>query len=629
MLRRIFCCLPLSLLLLALTACGGGTTSAPKANGSGDKPPIGAPLYKFVVAAVADTAPPSGLAADPIVIAECRLGPTNEGKQDVPSRYDGVLDVIEIKESEYVKKGQLLAKLDCRQAAADLDSKKAKVVAAKKTEDTLLGEYERDRAVAASKSLSQAELAVSKLRWQRAISDTQVAEAEREISKVALDLYELRSASPGIVRSIFKRKGESVKNLETVMQIYNVDRLRVEGLTPQHNLYYLRVGDKVTLEPTQPLRAQETLGAHFGEVTAVAVSNDLKNPTIVSASDDKSVLVWDRASGRRKAYLHPQPVRALACTPPGAAATLCLSGAADGKARIYDLASDSDQPLRVLKGQHRGPITAVAFSPDGSFCATGGEDREIRVWDVATGEQRYALPITHRGAITSLHFTPSRPPTMEVQLISAGKGNNALCIWTLGTNGARLDRTIDRRSGDVTALGVSSDGTRALFDQGRVLRILSLPSGLIEPQSVLQNPSGASNFTNFALFSPDGQLIVTAGAAEGRVQLWRAPSRTRRASEIRQLQGGERMAPNCAAFSPDGKFIVVGTRDRQVLIWPVPDSAELNREFTAELSVVERIIDTTAGQVRVCAELENPRDADGRHMLLPGGTATMVIYPTK
>jgi len=616
------------MLLVALTACDSGDSAAPKTNAAAAKPgAIGAPLYKFVVPEKPDPAPSGGLVVDPIVIAECRLGPTGDGKEDVPSRYDGVLDVMEVKEGDYVKTNQLLAKLDCRQAAADLESKKAKVGAAKKTEDTLFGEFKRDESVAAQKALSQAELNVSRLRWQRAISDTQVAEAEREMSKVALELYDLRSASPGIVRSIFKRRGESVKNLETVMQVYNVDRLRVEGLTPQHNRDYLRVGDKVTIEPVQPLRALETLGAHLGEVTAVAVSNDPKNPMIVSASDN-SVQVCDRLSGHTRAYPHPGAVRALACTPPGAA-NLCLTGAADGKARLYDLTSDAVQPLRELKGQHRGPITAVAFSPDGNFCATGGEDREIRVWEVATGEQRYALPTTHRGAITSLTFTPSRPATMEVQLVSAGKGNNALCLWTLGTTGARLDKTIDRRSGDVPALGVSSDGQRALFDQGRTLRILSLPSGLLEPHSVLQNPSGASNFTNFALFSPDGRMIVTAGAAEGRVQLWRAPTRTRRASEIRQLEGAGRISPTCAAFSPDGKFVVVGTREQTVLIWPVPNTEELNREITGELTMIDSSVDTSGNQVRVCAELTNLRDAEGRHLLLPGGTATMVIYPKK
>jgi WD40 repeat protein len=615
------------MLLLALAACGSSDSATPKTNGTGAKPvAIGAPLYKFLVPQKPAPAQTSGLVADPIVIPNCRLGPTGDGKQDVPSRYDGVLDVLDVREGDYVKANQLLAKLDCRQAAADLESKKAKVAAAKKTEDTYRGELQRDEVVAKQKALSQADLNVSRLRWQRAISDTQVANAELDIAKVALELYDLRSAGPGIVRSIFKRRGESVKNLETVMQIYNVDRLRIEGLTPQHNRAYLRLGEKVTIEPVLPLRALEALAGHLGEVTAVAVSNDPNNLTIVSASDN-SAQVWDQKSGRTKALANAGAVRTLACSPPGAA-NLCLTGSADGKARLFDLSGTAVGPVRELKGQHRGPITALAFSPDGNFCATGGEDREIRIWEVATGEQRYMLP-AHRGAITALNFTPSRPDSMEVQLVSAGKGNNALCLWTLGTTGARLDRTIARRSDDVPELGVSRDGLRALFDQGRTLRILSLPTGLLEPQSVLQNASGASNFTTFALFSPDGQLIVTAGAAEGRVQLWRAPTLGRRASEVRQLEGDGRISPTCAAFSSDGKFVVVGTREQTVLIWPVPDAEELNREITGELTMIDSSVDTSGNQMRVSADLNNPRNAEGRYPLLPGGTATMVIYPKK
>src|SRR5262249_59757522 len=96
MLRRILCCLPLCAMLLALTACGGSNTSAPKANGDGQTP-VGPPLYNVVD----DKSDPgelagSGLAADPILVPDCRLtyidsGKNVGGKADVPSRYYGVL----------------------------------------------------------------------------------------------------------------------------------------------------------------------------------------------------------------------------------------------------------------------------------------------------------------------------------------------------------------------------------------------------------------------------------------------------------------------------------------------------------------------------------------------------------
>ena len=54
--------------------------------------------------------------------------------------------------------------------------------------------------------------------------------------------------------------------------------------------------------------------------------------------------------------------------------------------------------------------------------------------------------------------------------------------------------------------------------------MLSLPEGLTD--GVLQNSGAANNFTTFALFSPDARTIVTAGAPEGRLQLWRIPTET-------------------------------------------------------------------------------------------------------
>ena len=232
---------------------------------------------------------------------------------------------------------------------------------------------------------------------------------------------------------------------------------------------------------------------------------------------------------------------------------------------------------------------------------------------MATGSLRYRLPGEHRAALTALQFLP------DGRLVSASR-DNCVRLWKLGTNGARLEGTIDRRSGDVAWPGVSPDGRHILLDQGKSVRILSLKDRRTE--CVLENAAEASQFTTFALFSPDAQLVLTAGAAEGRLQLWRAPTADTRAYELRQLVTRDHALASCAAFAPDGTFVVTGTKDRQVLVWPLPGPAEIQRQITAEVTLVERLVESSSRQVRFWVEVSNPEG-----FLLPGTTVTLAIYP--
>ena len=40
--------------------------------------------------------------------------------------------------------------------------------------------------------------------------------------------------------------------------------------------------------------------------------------------------------------------------------------------------------VRLFQG-HRAGIYALAFSPNGQYLASAGEDRRIRIWDIAQG----------------------------------------------------------------------------------------------------------------------------------------------------------------------------------------------------------------------------------------------------
>lgn len=649
-----------AVLALAAAACNGerAAKSTAGTNSLASFDPSAEPLYSVVGAGNgADRVPPtSGIAKDPVVIPDCRL--TVIDKQDVPSQREGVIlfvgtelqpgeqvppdKLVEVrigselkrfrrlKEDDPVEAGQLLAQLDDRLARDDLAMKhgkllssKAELAAAEKTRDEAKNRYDtqfRLRSTAAG-AVSDEELRATRLTWDRYVFEcvskkeaVGLAELERNQAQTVLDMHQIRSSISGIIKTIYKKRGEAVRNLEPVFQIHDVSRLRIEGLVDVEHLPRLRKGMPIVVEPGLVESVEQTFRGHLQEINGVAVSKDIRRPLIVSAGEDGTARVWERvARHERCIWEHPSPVRAVACTPPGATTNWCLTGASDGIGRLWNLDGVGTTPERELKDQHQGAISCVAFSPDGRFCVTGGDDREICLWETATGTLQYRFPSGHRAALTWVQFTP------RAELVSAGR-DNTLRVWSVGSRNARLLTTLDRRSGDVAHPAVSPDGKHVLLDQGKSLRLLKLPERRTE--AILDNGIEATQFTSFALFSADARLILTAGNAEGRLQLWRAPTATTRPYEIRQYTSRERSAASCAAFAPDGTFVVTGTQDRQVLVWPLPSRSEIEAQLHAEVVLIEQAVESSDRQVRIWAEVAN-----AERRLLPGTTVRLAVYP--
>src|SRR5439155_527096 len=76
---------------------------------------------------------------------------------------------------------------------------------------------------------------------------------------------------------------------------------------------------------------------------------------------------------------HRGPVTAVAFGPDGRSA---VTGSRDGTARLWELAAP---PVRPALLRHAGHVRVVAFSPDGRTAVTGGDDGVARLWDAATG----------------------------------------------------------------------------------------------------------------------------------------------------------------------------------------------------------------------------------------------------
>jgi WD40 repeat protein len=134
---------------------------------------------------------------------------------------------------------------------------------------------------------------------------------------------------------------------------------------------------------------QSPLEGHTSWVRACAVTPDGRR--VISASDDRTLKVWDLDTGRALATLDAHAaVRACAVTPDG---RRVVSGAHDCTLKVWDL--DTGRVLATLGGHTHG-LRACAVTPDGRHVVSASVDRTLKVWDLASARCLH----THRGDAT-------------------------------------------------------------------------------------------------------------------------------------------------------------------------------------------------------------------------------------
>jgi WD40 repeat protein len=130
-----------------------------------------------------------------------------------------------------------------------------------------------------------------------------------------------------------------------------------------------------------------------GNPMASAIEIDADGQTLVSGDRDKTIKVWELQTGKLKKTLRSDSgaINDLAIAPDG---KTVVTGSGDRIVRIWDITSD--RPPQILRG-HSGSVLRVDISSDGKtiISVADGVNREIKVWDIATGQQKATLPYIH------------------------------------------------------------------------------------------------------------------------------------------------------------------------------------------------------------------------------------------
>ncbi|HET6975243.1 MAG TPA: WD40 repeat domain-containing protein [Pyrinomonadaceae bacterium] len=206
--------------------------------------------------------------------------------------------------------------------------------------------------------------------------------------------------------------------------------------------------------------------------------------------------------------------------------------------------------------QTQTAIRTVACSPFGDEVAFGGDERRMYRWTFDSRRPRVVG--TTDGPISSVAYSPN-----GVLLASANEGadqkSSSIRFW-------------DLRSGEMVDLGecgerspklAFSPGGKSLAcasaEETGVLRVWNLQTGQMR---VLKSGAGGCSSISF---SPDGKWIAAADSVRSNpaIRLWDLETGTAR------VIGSSRRQITSVAFSPDGKSVASGSWDETLCLWNV------------------------------------------------------------
>jgi WD40 repeat protein/ABC-type branched-subunit amino acid transport system substrate-binding protein len=206
---------------------------------------------------------------------------------------------------------------------------------------------------------------------------------------------------------------------------------------------------------------------------------------------------------------------------------------------------------------HGGPVATVAFSPDGTTIATGGQDGTARMWDAATGQLRLNLS-GHTGPVNAVAFSPG------ANLVPTASSDGTVRLWDAITGQPRL--VLGGRGREAERLAFSPDGqwlaATSLDGMVRLWDTASGASGLtFQPARLADSPAAID-----VAFSPDGSRLATA-LPEGEVDEWElSGGQPRLLRGWQTSQYGGTSNGHTVAFTPDG-IRIAATTDTGVQTW--------------------------------------------------------------
>lgn len=297
----------------------------------------------------------------------------------------------------------------------------------------------------------------------------------------------------------------------------------------------------------------QTLTHHRNFINAVAISRE--GNFIASASDDKTVVLYDRTINKPITFNHSASVRDVSFDSQG---KLFLTASADKTAVLWNI---SGKLIKTFGG-HNQAVNKARISENGAFIVTCGDDKMAILWKTEGNEIRR---IQHSDKVTACAFSPDH------EVIVTGSYDGQVKIWY-----ANQDKvlTLDTKGPGLSSICIPKDGKSFITGSA---------DGMIQwtfDGKIMQRFEGHAKSITAVRFNADGSQIIQ-GDVQGTVKIWDAINHTFSSIPIHSS------AVSSIAVSQDNYYTASASEDKTAVIRNLKEKKSIEIKMESKITSVQ------------------------------------------